>query len=123
MQSGGKIYDDFRITPEGRFLRKFWIDEIPMIFNLFKGDMKLVGVRPLSEHYFNLYSDELKKERVKYKPGLIPPFYVDLPETLDEIMESEIKYLKLYKKSPFTTDFKYFFLALYSIFIQRARSN
>ena len=51
LQEGGKIKNDFRISPEGRIFRKFWIDEIPMLINIFKGEMKLVGVRPLSEAF------------------------------------------------------------------------
>jgi len=123
LQDGGKFADDFRITSVGKFMRKFWLDELPMFINVFKGDMKIVGVRPLSEHYFNLYSDELKEKRLKYKPGLIPPFYVDMPVTLEEIMASEIKYLESYEKHPFRTDVNYFFRALYNIFIKRVRSN
>ena len=111
LQEGGKIKDDFRISPEGRILRKFWIDEIPMLINVFKGDLKLVGVRPLSKHFYSLYDEDLQKKRIKYKPGFIPPFYVDLPKTLNEIMDSERKYLDLYDKSPFMTDLKYFFMA------------
>ncbi len=123
LQEGGKFKDDFRITTEGKFFRKFWLDELPMIFNVLKGDMKIVGVRPLSSHYFNLYTDELKEERVKHKPGLIPPFYVDMPKTLDEIMESEMKYLKAYSKHPFITDLKYFFKAWTNIIFRKARSK
>ena len=119
----GKMKNDFRISPEGRFFRKFWIDELPMILNLIKGDMKIVGVRPLSEQYFNLYDKELKKLRTRFKPGLVPPFYADLPSTFEEIMESEKKYLQLYEKSPFITDFKYFFLAFKNIIFRGARSN
>ena len=123
LDKGGKILDDFRISTEGRFFRKFWLDELPMIYNVLRGEMKLVGVRPLSVHYFSLYSNELQFERVKYKNGLFPPFYVDLPTTLDEIMASELKYLKLYKKSPFLTDIKYLFLSLKNIIFKRARSK
>ena len=123
LQEGGKFKDDFRITTEGKFFRKFWFDEIPMLFNLFKGEMKMVGVRPLSSHYFNLYTDELKEERIKHKPGLIPPFYVDMPKTLDEIMESEMKYLKAYSKHPYRTDLKYFFKAWTNIIFKKARSK
>lgn len=122
LQEGGKFKNDFRITTEGRFFRKFWLDEIPMIFNVLKGDMKIVGVRPLSSHYFNLYSEELKQKRIKYKPGLVPPFYVDLPKTFEEIMDSEMRYLEAYEKSPLLTDIKYFFKAFYNILIKHARS-
>lgn len=123
LQDGGKFADDFRITSVGRFMRKFWLDELPMFLNVFKGEMKIVGVRPLSSHYFNLYTEELKEKRLKYKPGLIPPFYVDMPVTLEEIMKSELKYLEAYEKHPIRTDLSYFFRALYNIFIKKARSN
>jgi lipopolysaccharide/colanic/teichoic acid biosynthesis glycosyltransferase len=123
LQEGGKFKNDFRITTEGRFFRKTWLDEIPMFINVFKGDMKIVGIRPLSSHYFNLYSEELKQKRIKFKPGLVPPFYVDLPKTLEEIMASEIKYLEAYEKHPLRTDLSYFFKAFYQIVFKRARSN
>ena len=98
--NGGKFKNDFRISSAGRIIRKLWIDELPMLLNLLKGEVKIFGVRPLSQQYYNLYTEELKKERIKYKPGLIPPYYVDLPKDLDEIMASEMKYLKLYDKNP-----------------------
>ena len=123
LKPGGKFKDDYRVSTIGKIMRKFWIDELPMLINLLKGNMKLVGVRPLSKHYFSLYSKELQDRRIKYKPGLVPPFYVDLPETLDEIMASEKKYLDAYEKNPFLTDVKYFFAAFYNIMIKRARSN
>jgi lipopolysaccharide/colanic/teichoic acid biosynthesis glycosyltransferase len=123
LQDGGKFADDFRITSVGRFMRKFWLDELPMFINVFKGEMKIVGVRPLSTHYFGLYTEELKERRLKYKPGLVPPFYVDMPVTLEEIMASELKYLDAYEKRPFRTDVSYFFKAFYNIIVKKARSN
>ena len=123
LQEGGKIKNDFRISPLGRIFRKFWIDEIPMLINVLKGDMKLVGVRPLSEHFFSLYDKDLQKERIKNKPGFIPPYYVDLPKTMTEIMESERKYLDLYSKSPIKTDIKYFFKAFKNVLFKGARSK
>ncbi len=123
LQEGGKFKDDFRITTLGRIFRKLWIDELPMLINLIKGDLKLVGVRPLSRHYYNLYTKELQQRRLKFKPGLIPPFYADLPKTLDEIIASENKYLELYEKKPVKTDFSYFFKAMYNIIFKHARSN
>jgi len=123
LKDGGKIKDDFRISPEGKILRKLWIDELPMFYNFFKGEMKLIGVRPLSEHYFSLYTKELQELRVKTKPGLIPPFYADMPVTLEEIMASEMKYLRAYEKRPYYTDFSYFFKSLHNILIKRKRSG
>ncbi len=123
LQSGGKINKDYRISKLGKFLRKYWIDELPMLINLLKRDIKIVGVRPLSKHFFNLYSMELQELRIKTKPGLIPPFYADLPQTLDEIMESEMKYLKAYEKNPVFTDLRYFYQALKNIIIKGHRSK
>lgn len=123
LADGGKFKDDFRITGMGRFMRKFWLDELPMLLNWVKGDLKLVGVRPLSRHYFSLYTPELQQRRLKYKPGLVPPFYVDLPKTLDEVMESEARYLDAYEQHPFKTDWTYFWKAMNNIFIKRARSG
>lgn len=123
LQSGGKINGDFRITTMGRIFRKLWIDEYPMLINLIKGDLKLFGVRPLSQHYFDLYTDELKEKRIKYKPGLIPPFYADLPKTMPEIMESEMRYLVAYEQNPFRTDFVYFWKAVWNILFKKVRSR
>jgi lipopolysaccharide/colanic/teichoic acid biosynthesis glycosyltransferase len=123
LSEGGKFKNDFRITRWGRYLRKFWLDELPMLYNLVKGDLKLIGVRPLSSQYFNLYEKRFQERRKKYKPGLIPPFYVDLPETLEEIMASERKYMMAYDKSPVWTDISYFFRIIYNIIIKHARSK
>jgi lipopolysaccharide/colanic/teichoic acid biosynthesis glycosyltransferase len=123
LAEGGKIKKDYRVTLIGLFLRKFWLDELPMLWNFFRGDLKLVGVRPLSKHYFSLYSADLQQKRILYRPGLIPPYYADMPGTLDEIMESEMKYLEKYAKSPFKTDFIYFFKATFNILFRQARGR
>jgi lipopolysaccharide/colanic/teichoic acid biosynthesis glycosyltransferase len=94
-----------------------------MLINLFKGEIKLVGVRPLSEQYFKLYSKELQFKRLKVKPGLVPPFYVDLPKTLEAIQASEIKYLDAYEKRPLLTDLVYFWKAFVNIVFKKARSK
>jgi lipopolysaccharide/colanic/teichoic acid biosynthesis glycosyltransferase len=123
LDQNGKIKDDFRITSAGRLLRKYWIDELPSLWNWFRGDMKLVGVRPLSKHFYSLYTSELQQKRIRFKPGLIPPFYADLPKSLDEIMASELRYLEAYEKSPYRTDLLYFFKAIYNIIIKGAKSQ
>lgn len=122
LKEGGKFKDDFRITGWGKILRKFWIDELPMIYNWLKGELKLVGIRPISRQYFNIYKEEIRNRRIKYKPGLIPPFYADMPKTLDEIMQSEEKYLNAYDEHPLLTDTKYFFKVFYNILFKKARS-
>ena len=123
LQKNGKFNDDFRITSWGRILRKLWIDEIPMVFNLLKGDIKLVGVRPLSAHYLGLYPADLIERRLKHKPGLIPPFYADIPESFEEIVASEERYLKAYENNPLVTDIRYFVIAFRNIVFKGARSG
>ena len=123
LDAGGKFYDDYRVTEWGRLLRKVWLDELPMLINMMKGQMKLVGVRPLSQQYFDLYTKELQQLRIKTKPGLLPPFYVDMPETLDEIQESEKRYLEAYLEHPFRTDWKYFWRIVWNIFFRGKRSK
>jgi hypothetical protein len=60
--------------------------------------------------------------RKKIKPGLIPPYYADLPKELDEIMESEKKYIQAYCKHPIRTQWVYFWRALNNIVFRGARS-
>jgi lipopolysaccharide/colanic/teichoic acid biosynthesis glycosyltransferase len=123
LQAGGKFNKDFRVTTIGKFMRKHFLDELPMLINIFKGEMKLIGIRPLSRQYLNLYNDNIQQLRKKYRPGLLPPFYADMPRTLDEIQESEKKYLLACEKNGvLLTDIKYFFLILKNILFHHARS-
>ena len=124
LQEGGKIFNDIRVTTLGKFMRKYWIDELPMFINVLRGDVKLVGVRPLSNHFFSLYSKELQEKRTKFRPGLLPPFYADMPKTLDEIQASEMRYLETCeKRGCFITDIVYAWKIAVNILFRRARSN
>ena len=120
--NGDKIKNDFRVTSWGRFLRRYWLDELPMLINLIKGDLKIIGVRPLSETKLSLYPKKIRELRLSTKPGLIPPFYADLPKSFDGLINSEKKYIEEYKIHPLKTDIKYFFKCIYNIFIKGERS-
>ena len=122
MDIADKSNDDWRITTWGKFMRKYWLDELPMLINWFKGDVKLVGVRPLSRTMFDTYPKWLQDKRTLCKPGLIPPFYIDHPQTFDELFASEDKYLTEYLAHPFRTDCKYFFLTMKSILTRKTHS-
>ena len=117
LDKSGKMKGDYRITSWGKIFRKYFIDEIPQIYNWIKGDIKLVGVRALSEHYFGLYPSDLQQTRTNFKPGLIPPYYADLPKSFDEIIESERNYLNQKETSPIITDIQYFLKAMSNIFL------
>ena len=122
MDIADKSNDDWRITTWGKFMRKYWLDELPMLINWFKRDVKLVGVRPLSRTMFDTYPEWLQDKRTLCKPGLIPPFYIDHPDTLEELFASEDKYLTEYLAHPIRTDIKYFFLTMRSILTRRTHS-
>ena len=123
LQEGGKFSNDFRISRIGKIMRALWIDELPMLINWMRGDLKLVGVRPISKHYFSLYSEEHQKRRIKYKPGLVPPYYADLPKTLSQIEASEKAFFDAYEKHPFRTNWRYFWKAIFNILFKNARSQ
>jgi len=123
LEESGKFRNDFRLTEWGGFMRKLWLDELPQIINFFRGDLNLVGVRALSEHYFSLYPKDMQQLRIQFKPGLVPPYYADMPKSFEEIIESERKYLTCKQKHPFTTDIKYFFKAWFNILFKHARSQ
>ena len=66
----GKLLPDTqRLTPIGRFIRRTSIDELPQLINVLKGDMALVGPRPLLPEYTPLY-DESQRRRLEVRPGI-----------------------------------------------------
>jgi lipopolysaccharide/colanic/teichoic acid biosynthesis glycosyltransferase len=65
-------WGDSRITPLGRFLRKYKLDELPQLFNVIKGEMSLVGPRPEDPRYVAFYNDE-QKQILAYRPGITSP--------------------------------------------------
>jgi lipopolysaccharide/colanic/teichoic acid biosynthesis glycosyltransferase len=119
----GTIKNDFRVTKLGKFLRKYWIDELPMLFNLLKGEVKIVGVRPLSDSMLKKYPKEFVSIRNNFKPGLIPPYYIEKPNSFEELIESEKRYIEKYNKNGGVTDVVYFYRFINNIIFKGVRSS
>ena len=64
------LQNDYRVTFIGKFLRKTKINELPQIINILKGDMSLVGPRPLVDKTFSAYNDDVQSNIYKVKPGI-----------------------------------------------------
>ncbi len=68
-KNGNLFPDEARLTKVGKFVRKTSLDEIPQLINVVKGDMSLVGPRPLLTHYLHLYNN-FQNRRHEVKPGI-----------------------------------------------------
>ena len=90
-----KMKNDPRITPVGRFLRKYSLDELPQLINVFKGDMSLVGPRPPIPHEVQQY-DAYCLERLSVRPGLTCYWQIMGRSNLSfqEWMELDHRYLR-----------------------------
>ncbi len=122
VSASGKFANDFRVTDWGKVLRKYWIDELPQLINLMKGDLRLIGTRALSPHYLAQYPEEIREMRIKTKPGLIPVYTADKVTNLIDLIHSERRYLELREKNSLWTDFRYLIKALFNILTRRVKS-
>jgi len=113
--NGGKFNVDPRITPQGKIFRKYWIDELPQLLDWLRGEIKLVGIRAMSQHFFSLYSQGYKDLYLKVKPGIISPIFDENSDTFQDIERIEYEYLENYMKHPLKTDWKYFWITAQSI--------
>ncbi|WP_349624041.1 sugar transferase [Lactiplantibacillus plantarum] len=97
-----------RVTQIGHFIRKYSIDELPQLINVFKGDMTLVGPRPPLEREVANYS-EYAKQRLYVKPGCTGLWQVSGRNSVgfDEMVELDLQYIE---KSSFWFDLKIMFM-------------
>ena len=88
-------HDITRLTPWGRVLRRTSIDELPVLFNVIKGDMSLVGPRPMPTKYLYRFN-ETQAQRLNVKPGITGLAQVTGRNSLswEERFELDVKYVK-----------------------------
>ena len=117
---GNLLSDGERLTKLGNFLRKTSLDEIPELLNVLKGDMSIVGPRPLLVEYMPYYS-EREKLRFEVRGGLIPPdaLYGSVTPSWDDQLEFEAEYAK---KISFSLDVK-IILKTFGLLFKRVESD
>jgi lipopolysaccharide/colanic/teichoic acid biosynthesis glycosyltransferase len=90
-----KIRNDPRLTPVGKFLRKTSIDELPQLFNVLKGDMSLVGPRPLPVRDYQGFHQDWQRRRFSVRPGITCLWQVNgrSSTTFEKWMELDMQYI------------------------------
>ena len=119
-KDGNPLPDSERLTPFGKKLRATSLDELPELWNVLKGDMSLVGPRPLLMSYLPLYN-EFQNRRHEMKPGVTGWAQVNGRNALswDEKFAHDIWYIDHYS---FWLDMKILFLTVKKVFIKEGIS-
>lgn len=114
---GNLLPDAKRLTSVGRFIRATSIDELPQLLNVLKGDMALIGPRPLLVEYLPYYTE---RERLRHtvRPGITGYTQVHGRNNLswDERLEMDAYYVE---HVSFTMDFKIFFKTIYNVIARK----
>lgn len=110
---------DPRVLPFGRFLRKTKINELPQLFNIFLGDMSIIGPRPLTPRNFAYYSDDVKKAIGSLTPGLSGIGSVIFRDEERIMANSEMDYAEYYKTriAPYKGELEIWYLNHKSIWL------
>lgn len=114
--NGNLLSDEERLTDIGKFIRKTSLDEIPQLLNVIKGDMSLIGPRPLLPQYLTLYND-VQTRRHEAKPGITGWAQVNGRNAIS--WERKFEYDVWYVDHiSFALDIKIFFLTLKKVFVR-----
>lgn len=120
-KDGNLLPDEHRLTSFGKFLRSTSLDELPELFNILKGDMSIVGPRPLLVKYLPLYNDE-QKHRHDVLPGLTGWAQVNGRNAIS--WEKKFDYDVWYTRNiSFVLDLKILFLTVKKVFVREGISS
>lgn len=115
-EDGNLLPDEKRLTKYGKMLRSTSLDELPELFNILKGDMSLVGPRPLATVYLPFYKKN-EHHRHDVRPGLTGWAQVNGRNSID--WEAKFKYdLEYIEKKSFLFDFKVILLTIKKVFVR-----
>ena len=112
--NGNLLPEEFRVTKFGNFIRNTSLDEIPQLISVLKGDMSLIGPRPLRVHYLDYYTVR-EKTRHNVRPGITGLAQISGRNALewDDRLEMDAKYVE---NLSLGLDIKIFFLTFFRIF-------
>jgi len=118
---GNILPDSERLTPVGKLIRKTSLDEIPQLLNVIKGDMSLIGPRPLLVEYLPLY-DDFQKRRHDVKPGITGWAQINGRNAISwkQKFEYDVWYVD---NLSFLLDVKIFFRTIKKVFISEGISS
>lgn len=118
---GELLPDSLRLTKFGRILRSTSLDELPELFNILKGDMSIIGPRPLLIQYLDLYNEN-QKRRHAVRPGLSGLAQINGRNAIswEDKFDLDIKYLD---NVSFTQDWKIIFLTIKKVFVREGISS
>ena len=120
-KEGNLLSDKERLTSLGKFIRKTSLDELPQILNVLKGDMSLIGPRPLLPEYLKLYN-RTQKKRHKVKPGITGWAQVNGRNAIS--WEQKFEYDVWYVENiSFCLDLKILFLTIIKVFKSEGINN
>lgn len=113
-----KLRQDPRVTPIGKFLRKTSLDELPQIWNVFRGDMSVVGPRPLTQHEVTYYLKEKAGRILSVRPGLTTLWIIKGRNRLS--LEERVEWEEYYVKNrSFWLDLKLIFQTVFVMIFPR----
>lgn len=120
-ENGELLPDSERLTKFGKFLRSTSLDELPELINIIKGDMSLIGPRPLLVEYLSLYNEE-QKHRHDVRPGLTGLAQVNGRNAIDwdKKFEYDVQYVK---SVSFKNDLKILFQTVVKVFKREGISS
>jgi len=129
------LRDDPRVTPVGRVLRRAKINELPQLINVLKGDMSIVGPRPLMRESFDLYSPEVQRVIYKTRPGITgigSVIFRDEEKIMSESKDVQATYRRVFRykgavemwyqeRISFFTDLMIIFLTAWNMVFTKSR--
>jgi len=111
-----KVTNDPRVTPIGKFLRKWSLDELPQLYNVLRGEMSLVGPRPLPVDEVRRFNDLAHRRRLSVKPGLTCLWQVRGRNEISDFKEWVRLDLEYIDNWSFWLDVKILFLTIPAVF-------